>query len=57
MGPHIVSHVFPYGAVEIQDPQGGATFKVNGQHLKPFLELPSQEYVKCLILYEPSHDQ
>ena len=39
-GPYIVSHVFPYGAVEIQDPQTGATFKVNSQRLKPFLEPP-----------------
>jgi len=57
MGPYIVSHVFPYGAVEIQDPQSGATFKVNCQRLKPFLELPGQEDVGCLILHEPSHDQ
>jgi len=30
-GPYVVSHVFPYGEVEIQDPHSGATFKVNGQ--------------------------
>ena len=56
-GPYIVSHIFPDGAVEIQDPQSGVTFKVNGQHLKQFLELPSQEDVECLILHEPNHDQ
>jgi len=56
-GPYVVLHVFPYGAVEIQDPQTGSIFKVNGQHLKPFLELLSQEDVKCLILNNPSHDQ
>jgi len=56
-GPYIVSHVFPYGAVEIQDPQSGTTFKVNGHHLKPFLELSGQDDVKCLILHEPIHDQ
>ena len=51
-GLYIASHVFPYGAVEIQDPQSGATSKVNGQCLKQFLELPGQEDVKCLILHE-----
>ena len=56
-GPYIVSHVFPYGAVGIQDPQSGVTFKVNGQCLKQILELPGQEDVKCLILNEPSHDR
>ena len=30
IGPYIVSHVFPYSAVKIQDPHSGATFKVNG---------------------------
>ena len=54
MGPYIVSHVFPYGAVEIQDPHSGATFKVNGQRLKQFQELSSQEDVECLILHKQS---
>ena len=40
MGPYTVLHVFPYGTVEIQDTQRGAGFKVNGQRLKQFLELP-----------------
>ena len=55
--PYIVSHVFSYGAIEIQDPQSGAIFKVNGKRLKPFLELPGQEHVEYLILHEPSHDR
>lgn len=29
-GPYIVSHVFPYGVVEIQDPDSGTKFKLNG---------------------------
>ena len=53
-GPYIVSRIFPYGAVEIQDPDSGATFKVNGQRLKQFLELLSKDDVECLILCEPS---
>ena len=53
-GPYIVLRIIPYGAVEIQDPNSGATSKVNGQRLKQFLELPSKEDVECLILCEPS---
>ncbi|XP_026399297.1 uncharacterized protein LOC113295163 [Papaver somniferum] len=33
--------VFPHGAVEVENPKNGETFKVNDQRLKPFLELPS----------------
>jgi len=53
-GPYIVSRIFRYGAVEIQDLDNGATFKVNGQRLKQFLELPSKADVECLILRELS---
>ena len=37
-GPFIVKVVYPYGAVEIENPKNGKIFKVNGQRLKPFLE-------------------
>ena len=37
-GPFIVKIVHPYGAMEIENPENGKRFKVNGQHLKPFLE-------------------
>ena len=37
-GPFIVMVVHPYGAVEIENPENGKIFKVNGQCLKPFLE-------------------
>jgi hypothetical protein len=40
-GPFIVRSIFRYGAIEIEDPKNGTTFKVNGQRLKPFLELKS----------------
>jgi len=29
-GPFIISHVFPHGDIEIQDPKRGTRFKVNG---------------------------
>ena len=38
-GPFIVQRVYPHGAVEILNPQSNAISKVNGQRLKPFLEL------------------
>ncbi|KAI5351458.1 hypothetical protein L3X38_004349 [Prunus dulcis] len=38
LGPFTVVNVSPYGAVEIQNPKDGSTFKVNGQRLKPFYE-------------------
>ena len=37
-GLFIVQVVYPYGAVEIENPENGKSFKVNGQRLKPFLE-------------------
>ena len=36
--PFIVKVVYPYGAVEIENPENGKIFKFNGQRLKPFLE-------------------
>ena len=38
IGPFIVKVVHPYSAVEIENPENGKIFKVNGQRLKPFLE-------------------
>lgn len=48
-GPFIVHTVFPHGAVEIENPENGNVFKVNGQKLKPFLELKSQEVEETLL--------
>ena len=38
IGLFVVKVVYPYGAVEIENPENGKSFKVNGQRLKPFLE-------------------
>ena len=38
-GPFFIRTVFPYGVVEICGTKNGNIFKVNGQYLKPFLEL------------------
>jgi hypothetical protein len=50
----IIRTVFLHGAIQIEDPKNGNTFKVNGQKLKPFLELRSME-VKKTLLEDPSY--
>jgi hypothetical protein len=56
IGPFIVRSVSSYGAIEIEDPKNGSTFKVNGQRLKPFLELQSSE-VEMTLLEDPSYSE
>ena len=34
----MVRHIFPNGAVKIEDPTDGRTFKVNRQRLKSYVE-------------------
>ena len=56
-GPFIVKVVYPYGAVEIKNPDTAKSFKVNGQRLKPFLEhFSPQEHSEDLVdpLYQNS---
>ena len=58
-GPFIVKVVYPYGAVEIENPKNGKTFTVNGQRLKPFLknfdcQESSEELVDSLYQDVPS---
>ena len=49
-GPFVVKVVYPYGAMEIENPKNWKTFKVNGQRLKPFLEnFDRQESIKELV--------
>ena len=38
LGPFIITHIFPHGAVEVYSRDSGKKFKVNGQRLKPFYE-------------------
>ncbi|KAK9991385.1 hypothetical protein SO802_026370 [Lithocarpus litseifolius] len=54
MGPFIVRTVYPHGAIEIENPKNGDLFKVNGQCLKPFLELEPLE-VEEVLLDDPSY--
>ncbi|KAJ9552763.1 hypothetical protein OSB04_016808 [Centaurea solstitialis] len=37
-GPFEIAKVYPYGVVDLIDPDRGTTFKVNGQRVKPFLQ-------------------
>jgi hypothetical protein len=52
-GPYFVKEIFPFGAVMVEDPKNGYCFKVNGQRLKPFLELPTQE--ESIPLEDPTY--
>ena len=54
IGPFQVTNVFPYGAVEIQDPNSSQISKVNGHRLKPFYEGFAKHVVHEVQLYEPS---
>jgi hypothetical protein len=56
IGPFIIRSVFPHGAIEIEDPKNGNTFKVNGQRLKPFLELRSRK-VETTLLEDPNYSE
>ena len=49
-GTFVVKVVYPYGAVEIENPENGKFFKVNCQRLKPFIEhFVRQESSKELV--------
>ncbi|XP_058216628.1 uncharacterized protein LOC131327478 [Rhododendron vialii] len=51
-GPFIVRTSYPHGAVEIENPKDGSVSKVNGQRLKPFIELKTPE-VEEILLEDP----
>lgn len=41
--PHIVKHVFHFGAVTVENLKNNFEFKMNGQRLKLFFEFPTRE--------------
>jgi len=53
-GPFIVHTVFTHGAIEIEDLKNRDTFKVNGQRLKPFMELKIPE-IEEMSLEDPTY--
>ena len=55
-GPYTVRIVFPHGAVEIEDPKDVNIFKVNGQRLKPFVDLKeSLMSEEVMTLHDPHY--
>ncbi|RVW39710.1 Retrovirus-related Pol polyprotein from transposon 17.6 [Vitis vinifera] len=52
-GPFIIHEVHPNGVVEIFNPTGNQTFKVNGHRLKPFLESYSTDKEEINLLEPP----
>jgi hypothetical protein len=56
IGPIIIQSIFPHGAIKIEDPKNGNTFKVNGQRLKPFFELRSRK-VETTLLKDSSYSK
>ncbi|RDY07793.1 hypothetical protein CR513_08054, partial [Mucuna pruriens] len=40
-GPFVITHVFPYGVVELRDENTNSTFQVNGHQIKLFHEGPT----------------
>ena len=53
-GPFIVKEIYPYGAINIEDPKDGNVFKVNGHRLKPFLEGFEPE-LESILLEDPNY--
>nr|GEV51260.1 reverse transcriptase domain-containing protein [Tanacetum cinerariifolium] len=49
-GPFIISHVYPYGTVELAQPNG-PKFNVNGHRLKHYLERTYQNWLSLISKY------
>ncbi|KAK8508033.1 hypothetical protein V6N11_073541 [Hibiscus sabdariffa] len=54
LGPYKVTHVFPHGAVEIEN-DSGERFKVNGQRLKPYYENAHIGLIEEINFETPMH--
>src|SRR3954462_4494231 len=37
-GPFVIEKIYPHGAVDLIAPDDGRVFKVNGPHIKPYIE-------------------
>ncbi|XP_024984021.1 uncharacterized protein LOC112519934 [Cynara cardunculus var. scolymus] len=53
VGPFIVVKVYAHGAVDIESPKTGKSFKVNGHRLKPFYEGFQSTDVDVMALEPP----
>jgi len=54
-GPYLVKEVFPYGAVELENPDNGMSWKVNGHRLKHYLGGPEEAIEVEETPLDPSH--
>ncbi|XP_062112836.1 uncharacterized protein LOC133823989 [Humulus lupulus] len=52
VGPFIVVHHYPRGAVEISSPSTGKILTVNGQRLKPYYESFEEEQAIAIHLFD-----
>ncbi|XP_076954561.1 uncharacterized protein LOC143629080 [Bidens hawaiensis] len=54
-GPYLVKEVFPYGVVELENPDNGTSWKVNGHRLKHYLGGPDESIEMEETPLDPSH--
>ncbi|XP_076959337.1 uncharacterized protein LOC143635369 [Bidens hawaiensis] len=54
-GPYLVKEVFPYGVVELDNPDNGTSWKVNGHLLKHYLGGPEESIEMEETPLNPSH--
>ncbi|XP_076949377.1 uncharacterized protein LOC143622003 [Bidens hawaiensis] len=54
-GPYLVKEVFPYGMVELENPDNGMSWKVNGHRLKHYLGGPDESIDVEETPLDPSH--
>ncbi|RDY05556.1 hypothetical protein CR513_10590, partial [Mucuna pruriens] len=55
-GPFVITHIFPYGAVQLRDEHANSTFQVNGHQIKLFHEGPAPiaSDMETISLMEPA---
>ncbi|XP_076939547.1 uncharacterized protein LOC143608381 [Bidens hawaiensis] len=54
-GPYLVNEIFPYGVVELENPDNGTSWKVNGHRLKHYLGGPEKSIEMQKTPLDPSH--
>ncbi|XP_076948513.1 uncharacterized protein LOC143620789 [Bidens hawaiensis] len=54
-GPYLVKEVFPYGVVELENPDNGTSWKVNGHRLKHYLGVPEESIEMEETPLDPLH--
>ena len=53
IGPYVIANVFSSGVVEIRNLETGKSFKINGHHLKPFIDVSEIGTVEEVNLLDP----